>query len=180
MGEIKSTWDIVLEKTKILEITSKDREQIKRAELDAKIRAILNRYMDSQGNLECLKDELEGLREEEREVMRRELLLQLMDSIDLTKDNGKAIAGIKTLKGEKAAKVLRRLRLLTSEYRSSREKKAREIEGILRQTLATMGISGSAVEPSLEGKREWIEAMEGLERDYGTRLGALKEELLNL
>jgi hypothetical protein len=43
-----------------------------------------------------------------------------------------------------------------------------------------MGISGSAVEPSLEGKKEWIEAMEGLERDYGKRLGALKEELLNL
>lgn len=180
MGEIKSTWDIVLEKTKILEVTSKDREQIKRAELNAKVHAILNRYMDSQGNREYLKDELEGLREEEREVVKRELLLQLMESIDLAKDNGKVIAGIETLKGEKVAKVLRKLRLLTSEYRSSREKKAREIEEVLRQTLAAMGISGSAVEPSLEGKREWIEAMEGLERDYGKRLGVLKEELLNL
>jgi hypothetical protein len=180
VGEIKSTWDIVLEKTKTLEITSKDREQIKRAGLNAKIHAILNRYMDSRGNREYLKDGLEGLREEEREVVKRELLLQFMDSIDLAKDNGKAIAGIETLKGEKAARVLRKLRLLTSKYRSSREKKAREIVEVLRQTLAAMGISGSAVEPSLEGKKEWIEAMEGLERDYGKRLGALKEELLNL
>jgi len=180
MGEIKSRWDIVLEKTKTLEITSKDREQIKRAELNAKIHAMHNRYMDSQGNREYLKNELEGLREEEREVVKRELLLQLMDSIDLAKDNGKAIAGIETLKGEKASKVLRKLCLLTSEYGSSREKKAREIEDVLRQTLAAMGISGSAVEPSLEGKKEWIEAMEGLERDYGKRLGALKEELLDL
>jgi len=180
MGEIKSRWDIVLEKTKTLEITSKDREQIKRAELNAKIHAMHNRYMDSQGNREYLKNELEGLREEEREVVKRELLLQLMDSIDLAKDNGKAIAGIETLKGEKAARVLRKLRLLTSKYRSSREKTAREIVEVLRQTLAAMGISGSAVEPSLEGKKEWIEAMEGLERDYGKRLGALKEELLNL
>jgi hypothetical protein len=180
VGEIKSTWDIVLEKTKILEITSEDREQIKRAELNAKIHAIFNRYVDYQGNREYLKDELERLREEEREVVKRELLLQLMDSIDLAKDNDKAIAGIETLKGEKAAKALRKLRLLTSEYRSSREKKAREIEEILRQALATMGISGSAVEPGLEGKKEWIEAVEGLERDYGKRLGALKEELRNL
>lgn len=179
MGKIKSTWDIVMEKTKGLEITSKDREQIKRAELNARIHAIFNRYMDSQGNRQYLKDELEGLREE-REVVKRELLLQLMDSIDLAKDNGRAIAGIEALKGEKVAKVLRKLRLLTSEYRSSREKKAREIEEVLRQTLAAMGISGSAVEPSLEGKREWIEAMERLERDYGKRLGVLKEELLNL
>ena len=180
MGEMKSTWDIVLEKTKTVEITSKDREQIKRAELDAKIHAILNRYMDSQGNREYLKDELERLREEEREVVKRELLLQLMDSIDLAKDNGTAIAGIETLKEEKAEKVLRKLRLLTSEYGASREKKAREIEEVLRQTLAAMGISGSAVEPSLEVKKEWIEAMEGLERDYGKRLDLLKEELLNL
>lgn len=180
MGEIKSTWDIVLEKTKTVEITSKDREQIKRAELNAKIHAILNRYMDSQGNREYLKDELKGLREEEREVVKRELLLQLMDSIDLAKDNGKAVEGIETLRGEKAAKALRELHLLISEYRSSREKKAREIEEVLRHTLAAMGISGSAVEPSLEGKKEWIEAMEGLERDYGKRLGLLKEELLNL
>jgi hypothetical protein len=180
VGEIKSTWDIVLEKTKTLEITSKDREQVKRTELNAKIHAILNRYMDSQENREYLKDELEGLREEEREIVKRELLLQLIDSIDLAKDNGKAIAGIETLKGEKTAKILRKLRLLTSEHRSSREKEAREIEEVLRQTLAAMGISGSAVEPSLEGKKEWIEAMEGLERDYGKRLGVLEEELLNL
>jgi hypothetical protein len=124
MAEIKSTWDIVMEKTKGLEITSKDREQIKRAELNARIHGILNRYTDSQGNRECLKEELEGLREEEREVVKRELLLQLMDSIDLAKDNGRLIAGIETLKGEKVAKVLEKLRLLTSEYRSSREKKA--------------------------------------------------------
>ena len=180
MGEIKSTWDIILEKTKILEITSKDREQIKRAELNVKIHAILNRYMNSQGNRERLKDELEGLREEEREVVKRELLLQLIGSIELAEDNGKAIAGIETLKGEKAAKVLRKLRLLTSEYRSSRENKAREIEEVFRHTLAAMGISGSAVEPSLEGKKEWVEATEGLKQDYGKRLRALKEELLNL
>ncbi len=180
MGEIKSTWDIVMEKTKALEITSKDKEQIKWAELNARIHAIFNRYMDSQGNRECLKEELEGLREEDREVARRELLLQFMDSIDLAKDNVKAIVGIGTLKGEKVAKVLEKLRLLTSEYRSSREKKAKEVEEVLGQRLAAMGISGSAVEPSLEGKREWIEAMEGFERDYAKRLGALKEELLNL
>jgi hypothetical protein len=180
MGEIKSTWDIVMEKTKGQEITSKDREQIKRAELNARIHGILNRYMDSRGNRECLKGELERLGEEEREVVEKELLFQLIDSIDLAEDNGRLIAGIETLKGEKAAKVLEKLHLLISEYRSSREKKAREVEEALRQRLAAMKISGSAVEPSVEGKREWIEAMEGFEQDYAKRLGPLKKELLNL
>jgi hypothetical protein len=66
-----------------------------------------------------------------------------------------------------------------SEYKASRDERAREIEEILRGRLAAMGISGSAVQPSLEGKREWIEAREGFQKDFGNRLEALKEELRN-
>ena len=179
MGEIKSTWDIVMEKTKGLKVTSRDRERIKKGELTSRIHAIFHRYMDAQGNQAYLKRELEGLQEEEREVVKGELLLQLLDVIDLSKDNRKVITGIEILKGKPVVKILERLHLLVSEYKASRDERAREIEGIFRRRLAAMGISGSAVQPSLEGKRDWIEAMEGLQRDYGNRLEALKEELLN-
>ena len=179
MGEIKSTWDIVMEKTKGLEISSKEKEQIKRAEVTSRVHAIFNRYMDAKGNEKYLRADLGGLREEVREAVERGLLVQLMDSIDLSKDNGKAIAGIKALKGKRIAKIVEEIRLLASEYNASREKKAREIEEAFRQKLAAMGILGSAVQPSLEGKRKWIEVVEGLQRDYGNRLEALKEELLS-
>ena len=179
MGEIKSTWDIVMEKTKGMGITSRDRERIKGEELTSKIHTIFHRYMDAQGNQEYLKKELEGLRVEEREVVKRELLLQLLDAIDLSKDNGEIITGIETMKGKAVAKILEKLHLLASEYKASRDKRAREIEEVFRRRLTAMGISGSAVQPTLDGKREWIEAMEGLQGDYGNRLEALKEELLN-
>ncbi len=179
MGEIKSTWDIVMEKTKGLEITSKDKERIKRAELSSRVHAIFKRYMDAKGNEKYLRADLEELREDEREVVKRELLLQLMDSIDLSMDNDKAVAGIKVIKGKGIAKIVEEIRLLGLEYNASREKKATEIQEAFRQKLASMGISGSAVQPNPEGKREWIKAMEGLQRDYGNRLEALKEELLN-
>ena len=179
MGEIKSTWDIVMEKTKGLKVTSRDRERIKKGELTSKINAIFHRYMDAQGNEPYLQQELEGLRVEEKEVAKRELLLLLLDAIDLSKDNRKVITGIETLKGKPVAKTVERLRLLASEYKASRDERAREIEGIFRRRLAAMGISGSAVQPNLEGKRDWIEALEGLQREYGNRLEGLKEELLN-
>jgi hypothetical protein len=179
MGEIKSTWDIVMEKTRGVKINSKDRERIKRGELTSRIHAIFHRYMDVQGNQAFLKRELEGMRVEEREVVKRELLLQLLDAIDLSKDNGKVIMGIETLMGKPVAKTLEKLHLLASEYKTCRDKMAREIEEVFRRKLAAMGISGSAVQPNVDGKGEWIEAAEGLQRDYGDRLEALKEELLN-
>ncbi len=179
MGEIKSTWDIVMEKTKGLKISSRDRERIRKGELTSRIHAIFHKYMDAQGNQAYLKRELEGLRGEERKVVERELLIQLLDTIDLSKDNRTVITGIETIKGKPVAKTLEKLNLLASGYKAARDERAREIEGVFRRRLAAAGISGSAVQPSLEGKRDWIEAMEGLHRDYGNRLEALKEELLN-
>ncbi len=179
MGEIKSTWDVVMEKTKRLKVTPRDRERIKRRELTSRVNGIFHRYMDVQGNQAYLQKELEAVKGEEREAIERELLLLLLDSVDFSKDNEKVIRGIETLKGKMVEKTVERLRLLALEFKASRDERAREIEGILLRRLAAMGISGSAVQPSLEGKRDWIEALEGLQREYGNRLEALKQELLN-
>jgi len=179
MGEIKSTWDIVMEKTRSMEITSRDRERIKKEELTSRINAIFHRYMDAQGDHEYLKKALEGLWGDEREVAEKELLTQLLNTIDLSKDNSTIITGIETLKGKSVARTLEKLHLLALEFKAARDERAREAEGIVRGRLAAAGISGSAVQPSLEGKRDWIEVMEGLERDFKNRLEALKEELLN-
>ena len=179
MGKIKSTWDIVMEKTKGMKVTSGDRERIKKEERTSRVNAVFHRYLDVQGNPPSFQKELDGLQVEEREVVKGELLLLLLDALDLAKDNRRVIAVIETLKGKRVAKTLEKLDLLISEYKASKDDRAREIEGIFRRRLADMGISGSAVQPSLEGKRDWIEALEGLRRDYGNRLEALKKDLLN-
>jgi hypothetical protein len=179
MGEIKSTWDIVMEKTKGMKITPRDRERIKRGKLTSRVNEIFHRYMDAHGNQAYLQKELEAVKGEEREFIKRELLFLLLDSIAMSTDNGKVITGIETLKGKPVAKAVKRLRLMVSEFKASRNERAREVEGIFLRRLAAIGISGSAVQPSLEGKRDWIEPLEGLQRKYGDRLEVLKEELLN-
>lgn len=179
MGEIKSTWDIVMEKTKCMKVTPRDRERIKRGELASRVNEIFHRYMGAHGDQAYLQKESEAVQGEEREVIKRELLFLLLSSIDLAKDNGKVITGIETLKGKPVAKTVKRLRFLALEFKSSRNERAREIEGIFLRRLAAMGISGPAVHVSLEGKRDWIKAFEGLQREYGNRLEAWKQELLN-
>ena len=87
--------------------------------------------------------------------------------------------GIEAVKGKPVAKTLKKLRLLASEFRAARDERAKQIEEVFRRKFADMGISGSAVQPRLEGKEEWVEAMEGLQRDYENRLKVLKGELLD-
>ena len=105
MGEIKSTWDIVMERTKGMKVTLRDRERIRRGELTSRVNEIFHRYMDAHGNQAYLQKELGAVQGEEREVIKRELLFLLLDSIDLSTDNAKVITCIETLKGKPVAKT---------------------------------------------------------------------------
>lgn len=174
MGEIKSTWDIVMEKARDVKITPVDREKIKDEERTSRINTVFHRYMDGGECREYLQKELRKLGGMEREIFQRELLARFLASIDLSTDNRKAITGIGILKG----KAMEKLHHLILEFATSRDERAREVEGILLKRVAARGISGSAVQPRLEGQKEWIDAMEGLQREYGNRLEALKIELL--
>ena len=62
---------------------------------------------------------------EEREVVKGELLLLLLDALDLAKDNRRGVTGIETLKWKPVAKTLEKLHLLVSEYKASRDDRAR-------------------------------------------------------
>jgi hypothetical protein len=178
MGEIKSTWDIVMEKTRDAKITPGDREKIKDEERTSRINTVFHRYMDGGEGREYLQKELRKLEGVEREIFQRELLTRFLASLDLSTDNRKAIAGIGILKGKSIGKAMEKLHQLILAFTTSRDERAREFEGILLKRLAARGISGSAVQPRLEGQKEWIDAMKGLQGEYGNRLEALKIGLL--
>jgi len=46
MGEIKSSLELAMERTKKIAISEKEREEIKRREIDQKVNALSNRYRE--------------------------------------------------------------------------------------------------------------------------------------
>ena len=52
MGKIRSTLDIVMDRTKNLSMTSEERENLKRKELSDTVRAWVQRYLDGKMNLD--------------------------------------------------------------------------------------------------------------------------------
>ena len=131
MGEIKSTWDIVMEKTRDVKITPGDRETIKAEERTSRINTVFHRYMDGGEGREYLQKVLGGLEAVEKEIFQRELLARLLAAIDLSRDNRRAIAGIGALKGKPIAGPLEKLHHLIPEYTTARDERAREVKGIL-------------------------------------------------
>ena len=86
MAEIKSTLDIIMEKTKNLTMTEEEKEELHRTELAEKAKGWVQKYMDNLIKQEKLKSELkkEGKDKysELQEILKNELLERLQPDGD--------------------------------------------------------------------------------------------------
>jgi len=64
VAEIKSTLDLVLEKTRDLTLTEEEKRNLEREELDKKIQRIVNRYLDNSLPVTRLRREVECIRQQ--------------------------------------------------------------------------------------------------------------------
>jgi hypothetical protein len=64
------------------------------------------------------------------------------------------------------------------EYRQRREKEYKRAEKVLLTKWERQGISGSAVQPRIEGSQEWQEALDKFKLPFEDQLHILKEQLL--
>ena len=62
MGEIKSTLDLVMEKTRHLTLSQEEKEDQKRIEVNKKLQGLLQKYQDNLLKKENLKKELNKLK----------------------------------------------------------------------------------------------------------------------
>jgi len=64
MGEIKSTLDLVMEKTKHLSQSSEEKQAQRRKDIENRLRGMLQKYQDKVISLEHLQRDYEGLKAE--------------------------------------------------------------------------------------------------------------------
>ena len=87
MGEIKSTIDIIMEKTKGMTISENEKQEIKKKELIGKIRGLIQRFMDGVINLDGLKIEIASIEEDQEKIIREAVMNEFMSRIRLGEDN---------------------------------------------------------------------------------------------
>ena len=78
MGEIKSTLDIVLEKTKHLKLSQDEKRAQKSKEFEKRLMGLLQKYLDQLLNLHQLQKELNRLKKSNFENQNKLLKLILL------------------------------------------------------------------------------------------------------
>ena len=153
MGEIKSTLDLVLEKTKGLTLSGEEKRQRKRQENKDLLRGLLQKYQDRKLNLEQTRKEFEKLKKR-GEGIARAMVLETFDRIQPGEDNPPLTS---LLRGFFQMDVTRLESILKSYERSIRSAAENRVAEVRKELSQIHFVHGSAVVPNLEADGDWAD-----------------------
>jgi DNA-binding transcriptional MerR regulator len=176
MGKIKSAVELAMEKTQGLRLSSEEKEKLKEEEWHSKAHGLVNRFLAADFHLKEVQKELGKYPPEPREHLEKLMLHDLREAIQLDQTNDLIFQGIEALQ-QKSEKTIKEIRELMEDYRNRKEKEDKQTKKGLLKKLERQGISGSAVQPKVEGSKEWEEALARFKPPFERRLQDLKKEL---
>ena len=180
MGEIKSTLELAMERTKRFAVSEKEKDEMKQKEALRKATGLFHRYREGHLSLNDVLKEVERMERKTATTVKEYLLSHWIDALSLDDDNDRILKGVESLKGKSIAEVEQRFNRLFSQYQREKDE-AKEKTGVqLVEALKKGGIWGSAVEPKLEGSELWKKENETLDRSYLIKLDEIKEQLRRL
>jgi hypothetical protein len=175
MGEIKSTLDLVMEKTKNLSLSDEEKQAQKQKEVENRIRGLLQKYLDGWLDKNQLKIDYEILKKDcelsDDSVLINEIFGRLNPSLD-NRILLEALAKCCRLNPAALEAVLNDCR---REYDESAEARKTQLKEDLARTHA---ISGSAVVPNLETDSKWQREEAALRRRFEGLLNQEKDKAL--
>jgi hypothetical protein len=177
MGEIKSTLDLVMEKTKNLSLSDEERQGQKNKEIESRIRGLLQKFKDEAISLDRFNSEYQVIKKEYSLMGtgNEHLIKEICGQIELAKDN----QALFDLLAEFKVSDFEGLSSVLQEFQAVRDTAARERRKIVKEQLAkTHFISGSAVVPNLEIDDEWREKTGQIRAEFEAKLNQAKTKLL--
>ena len=176
MGEIKSVIELAMEKTKGLHLSREEMEKLKEEELHSKACSLVNRFLEVDFHLKEVEKELSKYNVQQRGQLEKLMVQYLTEAIQLDRDNDLIFQGIESFQ-EKSKRVIKKMRELIEDYGKGKEKEYQKTGRDLLTKLERQGISGSAVQPKIEGSQEWEDALAKFRPTFEDPLRVFKEEL---
>jgi hypothetical protein len=180
MGEIKSTLELAMERTKGLAVSQKEKDEMKQKEALRKATSLFHRYREGPLSLNDVLKEIKRMEGKTATRVKEYLLSHWIDAFSLDDDNDRILKGVESLKGKSTAEVKRRFDPLLSRYQREKDEVKEKVAAQLAEALKRDKIWGSAVEPKLEGSELWKKENETLDRSYQVKLDEIKEQLRRL
>lgn len=175
MGEIKSTIDLVMERTKGMTLSGEEKRHLEEEREERMAYGLSARYLQGDVGLEELVKKTEG----SPAPFRRAILTSMVEAlVPGGEEFLKALDALERLKGKELQGPLKRGRDLSLQFAHALQKKRRKLKAELWDELAQRGVRGSAVEPNVDASPRWKETVEELRREFEPRLQELKESAL--
>jgi hypothetical protein len=176
MAEIKSAVELAMERTKGLRLSNEEKEKLKEEEIQTRARGLVNRYLEADFHTRDVERELARLDPPERKEMEILILQYLSEAIDLDRENDLVFRGLESFReGNKG--LIEKMEELIQRYT---EKKGREYQKVEKDLLADLerrGVTGSAVQPAVEGTEAWEKARARIRPEFEKELEGLKKGL---
>jgi hypothetical protein len=174
MGEIKSTLDLVLEKTRHLTLSDEEKRQQKQQELRGRLAGLLQRYQDGNLDIQKIEEELDQLVQTDGGPNESTVREEIMERIELDRDNKPWFALLQTRWRLESAG----LQSIEADYYRAVEAAAnRRGDEAKKELLRTRRIGGSAVVPNLNSDPTWIATRESIGAEFHARLTGELEEM---
>lgn len=169
MAEIKSTLDLVMERTRGLSLSDRERDEMRSRELQAKVKSALERFISEYQGIKRMRSELDGLGLGTSPETAKAVKSEIVARISLTAENGRLIdilekvLGVDTKPYKKIVAEFRKI------YSSERQKSSKRV----LEQLASLNISGTAVKPNLMSDQGWKEKSESIFSEFRQRAESL-------
>jgi len=177
MGEIKSTLELAMERTKKFAISEKEKEEMKQKEALQKATGLFHRYREGHLSLNEILKQIEKMEKKTAVTVKESLLSQWIDALSLDDDDERILKGIESLNRRSIDEVKQKFNHLLAQYQREKEKVKEKVRAQFTEALRKDGIYGSAVEPKLEGGELWKKENEKLDHSYGLKLEEIKQQL---
>jgi hypothetical protein len=151
MAKIKSTVDLIMEKTKHLSLNDEEKEALEQQQLFQRVQAPLLRYLQEERDANSLARELDNLPPEKRGEAKRICLELLLDRLSPFADNTRILSGVEALRGQtERERWEKTLAPLAEQHQEDLNKARAEAVARSQEALAAAGLKGSAILPKLD------------------------------
>jgi len=173
MGEIKSTMDLVMERTRHLSLSDEEKTHQRKEDFQKRLQGLLQRYADGALTVEGLKEKIETLQAELKVDPPMLPVTAVAARMDPDRDNRIWL----DLLAEFAPEVCGSLEAALEAYRRQRDDSLREGAARLKDRLAQdHGISGAAVAPNPHKDPDCRAQLDRLWKEAKRRLAAIAIE----
>jgi hypothetical protein len=171
MGEIKSTLDLVMERTRHLSMSAEEKEAQQREEFDKRLQGLLQQYLDEGQSVDHLLGRLSALRKEIGIGDERLATVAVLRRIEPDRENGPWLALLERL----APETHTALQKILIGHRQRKTERLQAAQATVQTMLAQdHGIRGSAVLPNPMKDAACRNDLEALRNETRTAIEALK------